>query len=101
MNSTTSLLAMNYITISGLDIVSIKVHRLIPVFYATTTIIGIFPFIYMLVLVLYWVFVHRRFGLRIANRIMAWRNGYDEFEGRNNDDIDSIEHSRGYEPNSG
>ena len=85
------LLSLLYLTLCGFELANIKVHQLENFFYVITAIFMIVPLAYTVIIVTYWIFTHRRFGLKLANRIRAWKNGY---RGLDNDTDDLIEHVR-------
>ena len=71
------LLALWYVTVTGIDIVSVRKHEIIWIFYVFTLTFGILPLLYISVIVLYWIFKHRKFGFELIRRMHALRQGYD------------------------
>ena len=71
------LLASWYVTVTGIDIASVKNHDLLWIFYLLTVTFGILPLLYISVIVLYWIFKHRKFGFELIKRMHAFRQGYD------------------------
>ena len=84
-----TLLALFYVAASGWDIATIKVQQFIKIFFVFAGIAGTVPLLYALGIIFFWIFSNGRFGLRLAHRIKAWRNGYNSLE--NNDSFDTIE----------
>ena len=83
-----TLLAVFYVAVTGWGIATIKVQKFIKFFFTFACIIVIIPFLYALIIVFFWIFSNRRFGLRLAHRLRAWRNSYNSLE---NDSFDIIE----------
>ena len=75
-----TLLAINYITLCGLDTASIKIEQFVTVFSILIMITGIIPLLYALMIIAYWAFSQRRFRFRLANKIRGWRRGYSSME---------------------
>ncbi len=70
------LLAMFYVSIMGL---SVSEQKNIPVsyfFFVVSAIIAILPLLYITVVNLHWLYIHRKFGLELIRRVIAWRQGY-------------------------
>ena len=75
-----TLLALFYLTISGLDLATIKIRNFVSVFYILATLTGVFPLLYTLIIIIYWIISHRKFALKFAIKVRFWRNGYDLFD---------------------
>ena len=95
-----TLLALFSVTICGLDITSIKVHQLSILFYIIIGIFLVLPLVYAVILVTYWIFSRRQFGLKLANKVRAWRNGYRGLDDDTDNLIDSIERAPEYNTKS-
>ena len=87
-------LAIFHMSLTGLDVAGIKVHRYIKTFYVITVLTGVIPLVYAFLMIFYWIFSRRRFGLKLAYKIKAWKGGYEHFDGNEDDILDSIEKSR-------
>ena len=70
-------LASWYLTVTGIDIASFRSHDMIWIFYVFTLIFSILPLLYISVIILYWIFKHRKFGFELIRRMRALRQGYD------------------------
>ena len=66
-----------YVTVTGIDIASIRKHEMTWIFYVFTLTFGILPLLYISVIVLYWIYKRRRFGFELIRRMCALRLGYD------------------------
>ena len=55
-------LALWYVTVTGIDIASVRKHEIIWIFYVFSLTFGILPLLYISAIVLYWIFKHRKFG---------------------------------------
>ena len=75
-----TLLALFYLTISGLDLATIKIRNFISVFYTLTILTSVFPLLYTLIIIIYWICSHRKFALEFASKVRFWRNGYALFD---------------------
>ena len=71
------LLASCYVTVAGIDIANFKRHKIIWMFYILVIIFAILPLLYISVIVLYWIFKHRKFGFELIRRMRALRQGYN------------------------
>ena len=72
-----TLLASWSVTVTGIDIASFKSHDVNWVFYVLTLTFGILPLLYIPVIILYWIFKHKKFGFELIRRMRALRQGYD------------------------
>ena len=70
------LYAMFYFGLSGIDVAGIKSIHFVSFFYDLSTLISLIPLIFTFVLVLFWFYSRRKFGLALAHRASAWRRGY-------------------------
>ena len=87
-----TFLSLLYISLVGFDLANIKVHKLVTFFYIILAIFMSIPLAYTVMMVCYWFFSHRKFGLKLATyKIRAWRNGYKASDDDVNDLIDSME----------
>ena len=90
-----TFLAMDLITMSALDLASIKTRQLITFLRIGIVCFGFVPLIYALIMIIHWIYSHRRFGLKLNNKIRARFYGYRELNGRETsnggDYIDSME----------
>ena len=68
------LLASCYVTMAGIDIASFRSHDMFRIFYVITLTFGILPLLFILVIILYQIFKHRKFGFELIRRM---RLGYD------------------------
>ena len=71
------LLALFYITVTGIDVTNVRKRDMSLIFHALIAIVAILPLLYISVIVLYWIFKHRKFGLELIRRMHALRQGYD------------------------
>ena len=71
------LLASCYVTMAGIDIASFRNHDMIWIFNVITLTFGILPLLFILVIILYQIFKHRKFGFELIRRMHALRHGYD------------------------
>ena len=71
------LLASWYVIVTGIDIASVKNHDMTWIFYLLTLAFLVLPLTYALVIVLYWIFKHRKFGFELIRGMCAFRRGYD------------------------
>ena len=71
------LLASFYVIVVGINTANFKCLDMILIFSFLSLIFGILPLLYISVIVLYWIFKHRKFGFELLRRIRALRQGYD------------------------
>ena len=69
-----ALLAMNLVIACGLDTAVIKIPSFIRVFYALVIISVITPVVYAAMIILHWIFSHKKSGLKLADKIKIWRH---------------------------
>ena len=65
------------VTVTGLNITKVKNPDMNWIFQALISIVVILPLLYISVIILYWIFKHRKFGFELIRRIHALRQGYD------------------------
>ena len=75
-----TLLAFHYLTISGLNIATIKVRNFVSVFYILAGFTGVFPLLYTLIIIVYWIISRRKFTLKFTSKVRFWRNEYDSLD---------------------
>ena len=71
------LLASWTVTVTGIDIASFKSQDMFRIFYIFSLTFGILPLLYISVIILYWIFKHRKFVFELIQRMCALRRGYD------------------------
>ena len=71
------LLASSFITVVGINDASVRSHAMIWIIYVLALTFGILPLLYISVIILYWIFKHRKFGFELIQRMCALRQGYD------------------------
>ena len=62
-------------TIVGADIALLLESSIIPFLYVLAALLATSPIVYLVTVVVYWVYKHKRFGLDITRQLRAWRNG--------------------------
>ena len=70
------LLALFFVTVIGINIVSVKMENMDMIFYAIAASFSILPLLYVSVIVLYWIFSRRKFGFELIGRLRALSQGY-------------------------
>ena len=72
-------IAALYACVVGLDMAEIKNNFVISnMFESLMLFVAVLPLLYTSVLILRWIFSHRKFGLNFIRRVNAWRQGYKE-----------------------
>ena len=71
------LLALFYVTLTGINIVNVRKRDMNWIFHAMISIVAILPLLYISVIILYWIFKHRKFGFKLIQRMRGMRQGYD------------------------
>ena len=71
------LLGLWYVTILGVNHSAIRQPDLVYVFAACTFAVALLPLFYMSVIVLHWLYSHRKFGRDLLEKYHAWRRGYE------------------------
>ena len=71
------LLASCYVTVVGINDASFRSHDMIWIIYVLALTFGILPLLFISVIILYWIFKHRKFGFELIQRMCALRQGYD------------------------
>ena len=65
-------LALSYVSVLGIDIASFHMHdTVLFFFYVLFIIFGVLPLLYVSVVILYWVFSHRKFGFELIRKVCA------------------------------
>ena len=71
------LLSMAYISIMGLSVSQAMDLPIAFLFYIVGGIVGILPLLYITVIIIHWMYSHRKFGLELIRRLNAWKRGYN------------------------
>ena len=72
-------IAAFYVCVAGIDMSEVKNDvEAIYVLYSLLVLIGVLPLLYIAVLILCWIFSHRKFGLDLIRRVNAWRRGFNQ-----------------------
>lgn len=70
------LLAMFYVNLLGLYMTYRTQKSVFKLLLNISVLVGTFPLFYISVIILHWIFSHRKFGLTFIRRLNAWRQGY-------------------------
>ena len=71
------LLALWYVSIFGLNVAELgNLQALYPLIGIALSV-PLLGLLYMLVIILHWVYSHRKFGKNMIKRLQAWRHGYE------------------------
>lgn len=64
-------LALVYISMLAVEITDIKKREMTWLFYTLSMTFGTIPLLYIVVLTIYWIITHRKFGLELVRRLKA------------------------------
>jgi len=62
----------------GLNLASVNAPNFSTFYQISIFLSAAVPFIYIIIVILHWIYKHRRFGFGIVQRLRAWRRGYSE-----------------------
>ena len=71
------LLSIWHISLLGVSSIAMKRPEYLPFFLSFTVSLSILPLVYISVIVLHWMYRHRRFGWEVMEKLQALRHGYD------------------------
>ena len=71
-----TFLVMSLVTMIGFNTAVVKIRNFVTFFNALIIITGILPLLYTLILILKWIVLHRKFGLRFVGKFRSRSGGY-------------------------
>ena len=74
------LLALWYVSLAGIKEADARRPEMLNLFFTIGALTGIFPLLYISTITIIWIYRNGKFGLKIFQRLQAWRLGYDLLE---------------------
>lgn len=70
------LIALLHISVVGIDITVMKKHEMEKFFYSFSAVVACLPLLYIVVIILHWLFRHRKFAIEFVRWWQVKRRGY-------------------------